>query len=215
MESILKYMKTIKKSIILTKPNKYVKHICEKITSLMSGLYYTYIKFIAHVAYKVIFQNVDSFQIWHDLLGHPDIGMMRKITDNSIGHNLAMTNFPKSEDFICTKSKEFICTACATRKIILRPSHLKIKTELLRLLKIIQGDICGPITQTFGPFKYLMELIDASSRSHVCLVSTRNHVFAKIMSQMFKLKANFTKHRIQTIRMDNATKFTSQAFNDY
>jgi hypothetical protein len=47
--------------LFLTKPNKYGKHICEKIPSLTSGLYYTYIKTIAHVAYKVIFQNVDPF----------------------------------------------------------------------------------------------------------------------------------------------------------
>jgi hypothetical protein len=35
--------------------------ILERIPSLPSGLYYTYIKCISHVAYKVIFQNVDAF----------------------------------------------------------------------------------------------------------------------------------------------------------
>jgi hypothetical protein len=61
-----------------------------------------------------------------------------------------------------------------------------------------------------------MVLIDASTRwSHVCLLSTRNHAFAKIMSQIIKLKANFPEHRINSIRMDNAAEFTSQAFNDY
>jgi hypothetical protein len=161
----------------LTKPNKYGKRICEKIPSLTSGLYYTYIKTNEHVAYKVIFQDVDAFQIWHDRLGHPGIGMMRKITDNSIGHNLPTTNFPKSNDFICT--------ACATGKLILRPSYLKIKAEPLKFLKRIQGDICGPITPTSGPFRYFMVLIYASTRwSHVCLLSTRNHAFAKIMSHI-------------------------------
>jgi hypothetical protein len=58
--------------------------------------------------------------------------------------------------------------------------------------------------------------IDASTRwSHVCLLSTRNHAFAKIMSQIIKLKENFPEHRINTIQIDNAAKFTSQAFNDY
>jgi hypothetical protein len=154
MDFILKPMM----KIFLTKPNKYGKHICEKIPSLMSGLYYTYIKTIAHVAYKVIFQNVDPLQIWNDRLGHPGIGMTRKITGNSIGHN-----FPKSKDFICT--------ACATGKLILRPSYLKIKAEPLKFLERIQGDICGPITPTSGLFRYFMVLIDASTRwSHVCLL---------------------------------------------
>ena len=98
----------------------------------------------------------------------------------------------------------------------LRPSYLKIKAEPLKFLERIQGDICGPIMPTSGPFRYFMVLIDASTRwSHVCLLSTRNHAFAKIMSQIIKLKANFPEHRISSIRMDNAAEFKSQAFNDY
>ena len=61
-----------------------------------------------------------------------------------------------------------------------------------------------------------MVLIDASTRwSHVSLLSTRNHAFAKIIVQLIKLKAHYPEHRIQSIRMDNATEFSSRAFNDY
>ena len=66
--------------LLVTKDNGYCKQIIEKIPSFPSGLYYTYIKPVPHVAYKVIFQNVDAFKIWHERLGHPGIGMMRKIT---------------------------------------------------------------------------------------------------------------------------------------
>jgi hypothetical protein len=59
--------------LFLTNPNKYGKHICEKILPLTSGLYYTYIKSIAHVVYKLIFQNVNPFQIGHDRFGHRGI----------------------------------------------------------------------------------------------------------------------------------------------
>jgi hypothetical protein len=194
--------------LFLTKPNRYSEHICEKISSLMFGLYYIYIKSIAHVAYKVIFQNVDPFQIWHDRLSHPGIVMMRKIRGNYIGHNLSITNF--------LRSKDFICTTCATGKLVFRPSHLKIKVGPLKFLERNQGDICGPITPTSGPFGYSMVFIDTSTRwSHVCLLSTRNHAFAKIMSQIIKLKANFHEHRIQSIRIDNAAEFTYHVFNDY
>jgi hypothetical protein len=47
--------------LLLTKTDGYGKHTCERIPSLSFGLYYTYIKPTAHVAYKIIFQNVDSF----------------------------------------------------------------------------------------------------------------------------------------------------------
>jgi hypothetical protein len=103
----------------------------------------------------VIFQNVDAFQTWHDRLGHPGIGMMRKIICNSIGHNLSNAKFPQSSDAMCT--------SCATGKLILRPSYLKIKTEPLKFLERIQGDICVPIQPSSGPFRYLIVLIDASS----------------------------------------------------
>jgi transposase InsO family protein len=61
-----------------------------------------------------------------------------------------------------------------------------------------------------------MVLIDASTRwSHVCLLSTRNHAFAKFMTQVIRLKVNYPEYRIKSIRMDNATEFSSLAFNDY
>jgi hypothetical protein len=42
--------------------------MCEKISSLTSRLYYTYIKSIAHVACNVISQNVDPFYICTQLI---------------------------------------------------------------------------------------------------------------------------------------------------
>jgi len=42
-----------------------------------------------------------------------------------------------------------------------------------------------------------MVLIDASTRwSHVCLLSTRNHAFAKIISQVIRLRAQNPEHQI-------------------
>jgi hypothetical protein len=99
---------------------------------------------------------------------------MRKIIGNCICHNLKEAKFLKTSDFICM--------TCAIEKLILRPSPLKIYTEPLKFLKRIHGDICGPIHPISGPFMYFMVLIDTSTRwSHVCLLSTRNHAFAKIM----------------------------------
>jgi hypothetical protein len=72
---------------------------------------------------------------WHERLGHPGIGMMRKITGNSIGHNLNTAKFSKSSDFMCI--------SYATGKLIVRPSPLKIQIEPFKFLERIQGDICG------------------------------------------------------------------------
>jgi hypothetical protein len=82
--------------------------------------------------------------------------MMRKIIGNSFGHNLNSVKFPKSSDFMCT--------TCATRKLILTPSPIKIKMEPLKFLERFQEDIYGPIKPLSGPFRYFMILIDVSTR---------------------------------------------------
>jgi hypothetical protein len=74
----------------------------------------------------------------------------------------------------------------------------------------------APIQPLCGPLRYFMVLIDASTRwSHACLLSTRNHTFAKFMTQVIRLKANYFEYSIKSIRMDNAAEFSSRAFNDY
>ena len=134
--------------------------------------------------------------------------MMKRIINNSNSHNLKNNNFPNHENFVCI--------ACAKGKLITRPSKLKVRDEPLSFLERIQGDICGPISHLSGPFRYFMVIIDASTKwSHVCLLSNRNHAFARLIFQIFKLRANFPYSRIKSIRMDNAGEFTSKVFNDY
>jgi hypothetical protein len=161
-------MKVTKRSLLITKSSGYCHKVLERIPYTPSELYYTYIKYVPYVAYKVIFQNVDTFSTWHSLIDHPRIGMMRKIIGNCTGHDLKDAKF--------LKSNNFMCTSCAMRKLILWPSPLKIHVESLRFLKHIQGDICDPIQPLSSHFRYFMVLIDASTRwSHVCLLSTLWH----------------------------------------
>lgn len=146
--------------------------------------------------------------LWHDRLGHPGSVMMRRIIENSHGHPLKGQRIPQSN--------EMPCTACSLGKLILRPSPSKIQNESPMFLERIQGDICGPIHPPCGPFRYFMVLIDACSRwSHVCLLSTRNVAFARLLAEIIKLRAQFPDYIIKRVRLDNAGEFTSQAFNDY
>jgi hypothetical protein len=96
------------------------------------------------------------------MLGHPSVGMMRKIIENCMAHNLKEAKFPKTS--------YFICTACAIGKLILRWT-----------------------VQVFYGIN-----LHIYSWSHVCLLLTRGHTFAKIIAQVIRLKANFPKHRIQS-----------------
>jgi hypothetical protein len=195
--------------LIMTRKHGDQKTVVESFPSIKESLYYTYVKPQSDIAvFKTIFSNQESYRIWHDRLGHPGLNMMQRIVKNSNGHNLITKDFPNQEDFLCI--------ACAKGKLITRPSQLKIQAESMSFLERIQGDICGPISPLSGPFRYFMVLIDASSKwSHVCLLSTRNHAFARLVSQIIQLKNNFPDNRIKSIRMDNAGEFTSKVFNDY
>jgi hypothetical protein len=43
----------------------------------------------------------------------------------------------------------------------------------------------------------------------MCLLSTRNHAFAKFMTQVIRLKVNYPEYTIKSIHMDNAAEFSS------
>ena len=123
------------------------------------------------------------------------------------------TSVKKPEDSFVQR---FFCAACSQGKLIIRPSPLKVAVESPAFLERIQGDICGPIQPVCGLFRYFMVLIDASTRwSHICLLSTRNVAFARFLTQIIRLRAQFLDYTIKTIRLDNASEFTSQVFNDY
>ncbi|KAJ1280008.1 hypothetical protein BS78_04G199400 [Paspalum vaginatum] len=180
--------------------------VAEKAQGTSSGLYYTNIKPPPEfVAMFTIFKNPESFRIWHERLRHPGLRMMRNIINSSAGHGMNTNQTPR----------DFLCVSCAKGKLITKPSYLKIKAESPGFLERLQGDIYGPIHLLSRPFRYFMVLIDACTRwSHVCLLSTWNHAFAKFIAQIIRLRAGFSENRIKAVRMDNAGEFTSKRIAD-
>ena len=134
--------------------------------------------------------------------------MMRWIIEHSHGNPL------KNQKILLPK--EYSRVACSQGKLIVRPSFTKIISESPVFLERIHGDICGSMHPPCEPFRYFMILIDASTRwSHICLLFTHNVAFARLFAQMTRLRAQFPYYPIETIRLNNARKFTSQTFIDY
>jgi hypothetical protein len=80
--------------------------------------------------------------------------------------------------------------ACSIGKLITKPSPLKVVTESPSFFKRIQRNIYGRIHLLCGPFRYFMVLIDTSSKwSHVCLLSSQNVAFVRLISQIIRLWA--------------------------
>ena len=134
--------------------------------------------------------------------------MMRRIVENSNRHPLTSRQILKSHDFSCT--------AYSQEKLIIRPYFTKIASKSSAFLERIQGDICRPIHPPSGPFRYFMVLIYASTKwSQICLLSTQNVAFSKLLTRIIWFKAQFLDHPIKTIWLNNAGEFSSQAFLDY
>jgi hypothetical protein len=185
------------------------KLILEKLSAFSFGLYYTTIRTIeSHVVIHQKCSNPNMFMLWHNHLGHPETIIMRRIIENSHG-------YPLKNQKIRLPS-HYPCAACSQGKPVIKSPHSKIIVESPSFLQRIQGDICGPIHPPCGSFRYFMVLIDTSTRwSHVCLLSTRNVAFARLLAQIIRLRAQFPDYPIQSIRIDNAGEFTFQAFYNY
>ena len=180
------------------------KHVHEKLECLLSRLYITTIRSVETyhvVGHMAGFQSTLLF--WHDRMGHPERDIMHRILKVSHGHHLKF--YPSHP----------LCKACSLGKLNIQPSLTNIIHDHSKFLQMIQWDICRPIQPTCGPFRYFMVLVDASTRwSHVCLLSTRNAAFAKLLAQIIKFRDHHPDYPIKSIRLDNAKEFTSQTFDD-
>ena len=185
------------------------KIVVEKLSAFSSGLYHTIIKSIeSNIVVNQKFNDPKIFNLWHYKLGHPGSSMIRRIIEHSNGHPL------KNQKILLPN--ELSCEACSQDKLIVILSINKIMSESPVFLERIHGDICVPIHPPCGPFRYFMVLIDSSTRwSHVCLLSTRNVAFARLLAQIIKLRAHFSDYPIKTIRLDNVGEITSQTFNNF
>ena len=73
-----------------------------------------------------------------------------------------------------------------------------------------------PIILAFGPFRYFLVLVDAGgTHFEVSLLSSRNIVFAKVLTILIKFKTHHPDFPMKILRMDNAKGFRSQHFEDY
>lgn len=81
------------------------------------------------------------------------------------------------------------CVTCFQGMSVIEPSVAKVGVKSPSFLEHIQGDICRPIRPICGSFKYLMIYIDSSTIwSNVCLFSTRNMDFVRLLPQLIWLK---------------------------
>ncbi|KAI3457314.1 hypothetical protein Pfo_013977 [Paulownia fortunei] len=186
-----------KECLCITSYEMEKRTIHEKFEATASGLYCIPIRaFESYTTTPRKLVNPEIFGLWHDCLGHLRTTMMRRIAKHTRGHSLKGT--------MMLMSKDYIYESCLQGKLIIRPSIKNVGYESLSFLQHIHGDICGLINPASGPFRYFMVIVDASYKwSHVCLLSTHNIIFARLLAQIIKLRAYFPNYPIKNIRIDN------------
>nr|GEW37558.1 hypothetical protein [Tanacetum cinerariifolium] len=153
---------------------------------LHSGLHYTQINMPqAHMAVKEKYYDSGIFSVWHDMLGHTGSSMTKRIVKNTHGHPLKYQRFFKID-------KVPLCTSCSLRKLIVRPSSLKIENESLLFLERIQENgNAPPITQvvegvetTIAPFT-IEEKAQRSTQATVVNSTTTKNLSDVIICSLF------------------------------
>ena len=77
------------------------KSIHEKLPAYSSGLYRIDIKPVEiNMVSNQKLDNKEMINLWHDRLGHPGVGMIRKIIENSIGHPMKKIRIPQPNELL-------------------------------------------------------------------------------------------------------------------
>jgi hypothetical protein len=131
---------------------------------------------------------------WPSRCGNDD-----KKSHGSTGHNIPITNFPKSSSFICI--------ARAAGKLITRTSYLKVKSDQINFLEHIHSTII----HLYILWCSLMHI----QYGQMCVSYDKEPCFCKAHHSNHKTTSKSSWARIKSIIVDNVVEFASRAFNDY
>lgn len=142
---------------------------------------------------------------WHARLGHVNAETMKTMISKEL-----VTGLP---DIIVERET---CVSCLLGKQTRRSFPQATTYRATRLLELIHGDLCGPITPaTPGQKRYVFVLIDDFSRyMWTILLNTKSEAFSKFKT--FKnLVEQETKTKVETFRTDRGGEFLSHEFKVY
>ena len=142
---------------------------------------------------------------WHSRLGHINLESMRSMVQRGLVIGVPQIKIEKN-----------VCGSCLLGKQARQsfPQATTFRAE--KVLELIHGDLCGPITPTTSAGnRYIFVLIDDHSRyMWTILLKEKSDALEKF--KVFKERVEQeTKERIQTFRTDRGGEFVSEEFNKY
>lgn len=159
---------------------------------------------VEHIQCLLIQATTDSFK-WHARLGHVNIEKMKTMINKEL-----VTGIPT---IVINKET---CVSCLLVKKTRQPFPKEISYRAIRPLKLIHGDLCGPITPpTPARKRYVFVIIDDFSHyMWIILLQEKSEAFEEFLK--FKiLVEEETKATIQTFWVDRGGEFISHEFQAY
>lgn len=140
---------------------------------------------------------------WHARIGHINSKTLKTMVDKQL-----VQGIPNID---CEKE---ICSSCLLGKHPRRSFPQIASYRANKILELIHGDLCGPITPTTSAGnRYIFVLIDDHSRyMWTILLKEKGEAFDKF-KRFKKLVEQETGVNIQTFRTDRGGEFVSQEFN--
>jgi transposase InsO family protein len=143
--------------------------------------------------------------LWHGRFGHLNFDSLRKLGRNDMVRGLPQLNHPDE-----------LCDSCLAGKHRRAPFPRAAKYRADRLLDLVHGDLCGPITPaTPSGKKLFLLLVDDRSR-YMWITLLRSKDEAAEAIKRFRAGAELESgERLHTLRTDRGGEFTSAHFIDY
>ena len=150
----------------------------------------------------------DLILLWHNRYGHLGYDSILALKDKAMvnGMNIAIA------DGVDRKS----CEGCALGKQHRQPFPKKSEHKSCRPLELIHTDVCGPMSiPSVGSSRFVVTFIDDYSRyTYVYAIKHKSEFFERF-TEFVEQVENLSGYRVKSLRSDNGTEYSSQAFAEY
>ena len=143
--------------------------------------------------------------LWHQRLGHVNFKAMSMMSKEEMAHGIPRLTHPRG-----------ICEGCLMSKQARKPFPHQTSFAAKRVLELIHGDICGPITpETCARNRYFLLLVDDFSRKMwVYMLKSKSEAFATF-KKFRAVVENEREETVKVLRTDRGGEFCSNEFNNY
>ncbi len=189
---------------VITLINKVDERVIYKQDTKESNLYVMNLKIISGKSESAMLSgNVNELKLWHDRLGHINLGTLKTMSVKGLIPKLNFENV----NFFCAS-----CTYGKQTKLPHFPSNFRSKN----ILDLVHTDLVGPMqTTAYNGCRYILSFIDDFSNFvTVYILKSKGDVFNSFKAYYARTN-NIFNRRIRELRCDNGREFVNNKMRTF